>query len=904
MKIRPYQDDALHHAYLAEREGHNRLLAALATGLGKTIVFGQWLNERKGRAVVLAHRDELIRQAVHKLGMILPKDVSVGVVKAEENQHDAEIVVASVQSLNPKRLSQLRDVCSIVVDEAHHVEADSYQRILRELGAFDGIMTLGVTATPYRGDGKPLGRTFQKIVYSMGIREGIQAGYLCNLRALRISTKANFARLKIVRGDINQGEAGAELLNAGAPDQIADAVAEYAKGRPTLIFCPTVEVSEEVEASVRATGRGCMHIDGTTDTTTRTKALAFLQGGGCITNCGIYCLDAQTEILTERGFLKHDELRKTDLVANWDDGYVWLERPLDIISRERKPDEPVYFLETPRRSIRVSGRHRMIYRSAKHLQWRKAAVENVANRCIELPTHGMCPPHNVWVKQKNIGNSRRRITASAYTLRQKGYSVQGARREAERRVSLRDTLSYKQPSALTTDECALIGFWVGDGSINRPKRFGIEYTLCQSLVYPKIIEWIEERLQRCGIKARKFQTKNNSIWSLRRGTSNGNNGGIFRLEPYLNKTPYNCAGIRESTPYPWLYALNRKQFTAFLQGLWTADGDHEAAANFKQRGRIYSANKKLLDLLQAIGVTRGFTMNLYKCSKPKKSHHRQVWSLYFHKRPGYKIGGTKPEYRIQLEAEPWKPEILWCVKTQSRNIITRRRGTVTVMGNTEGFDCPELSCVVIARPTRSETLYVQMVGRGTRNAPGKEDCVILDVCGAVMRNDLCTARILQAGASEEEQHAMAAEERRQRAQEEREPAPRGKLVAHEIDIWAGRPFAWVKTNLGYILEAGDQGKLVLAADGEGFAVWLRQGDVTQKLWKGGDLGYGQGWAEDWAREKGLDRLCRKDAPWRDQRLSDGQKAALTRLRLNWTEGMTKGQASDAITWACANMGRF
>jgi len=49
---------------------------------------------------------------------------------------------------------------------------------------------------------------------------------------------------------------------------------------------------------------------------------------------------------------------------------------------------------------------------------------------------------------------------------------------------------------------------------------------------------------------------------------------------------------------------------------------------------------------------------------------------------------------------------------------------------TEGFDEPSVDCVIVARPTRSKTLYVQMIGRGTRLYPGKDDCLILDLVGA------------------------------------------------------------------------------------------------------------------------------------------------------------------------------
>ena len=46
----------------------------------------------------------------------------------------------------------------------------------------------------------------------------------------------------------------------------------------------------------------------------------------------------------------------------------------------------------------------------------------------------------------------------------------------------------------------------------------------------------------------------------------------------------------------------------------------------------------------------------------------------------------------------------------------------------EGFDSPSVSCITLARPTHSGSLYTQMIGRGTRLHPGKDDCFVVDVC--------------------------------------------------------------------------------------------------------------------------------------------------------------------------------
>jgi superfamily II DNA or RNA helicase len=65
-------------------------------------------------------------------------------------------------------------------------------------------------------------------------------------------------------------------------------------------------------------------------------------------------------------------------------------------------------------------------------------------------------------------------------------------------------------------------------------------------------------------------------------------------------------------------------------------------------------------------------------------------------------------------------------------------GAIEVVCNamvpTEGWDCPQVSCLVLARPTKHMGLYRQMVGRVLRPAPGKIDALILDHAGAVFEH--------------------------------------------------------------------------------------------------------------------------------------------------------------------------
>lgn len=70
------------------------------------------------------------------------------------------------------------------------------------------------------------------------------------------------------------------------------------------------------------------------------------------------------------------------------------------------------------------------------------------------------------------------------------------------------------------------------------------------------------------------------------------------------------------------------------------------------------------------------------------------------------------------------------VSERERILADFRRGRLNAITNvgvlTEGFDDPGVSCIAMARPTRSESLYAQCVGRGTRLSPGKTDCLVLD----------------------------------------------------------------------------------------------------------------------------------------------------------------------------------
>lgn len=265
-----------------------------------TVMFGTLAAEMGVDTLILAHRDELIRQAVDKLLMIWPS-APVGVVKAAENHVHAPVVVASVQTLaRQRRLDQMahRRFGLVIVDEAHHAAAASYRRVLGAVGAgpdgddwphADRPLLVGVTATPDRGDGIGLDAVFDCVAAEHDLLWGIRAGYLSDVRGIRVVLDFNLDDAKVRHGDYVDGELGQMLDEAQAPFYAAEAYVEHAEDRKALVFWPTVALAEQGAAEFTRRGIAAAWLSGETEHRERQRILAALGTGeiAVVHNCGV-----------------------------------------------------------------------------------------------------------------------------------------------------------------------------------------------------------------------------------------------------------------------------------------------------------------------------------------------------------------------------------------------------------------------------------------------------------------------------------------------------------------------------------------------------------------------------------------------------------------------------------------
>lgn len=262
MELRPYQVEAK-EAIEKSWEEHDRSLLVLPTGTGKTIVFCKLLSDQvtQGkRCLILAHRGELLDQAADKMSKAT--GLKCAVEKGENTALDSwfRITVGSVQSMmRPDRLARFGPdhYQVVIVDEAHHALADSYQRVLKY---FDKAKVLGVTATPDRGDMRNLGEYFEDLAYEYSLPKAITDGYLCKIRAVTIPLKIDLSAVKIQAGDFQTKALGSAL--EPYLEQIADEMVTYCKDRKTVVFLPLIHTSERMRDILLDRGFRAQEING------------------------------------------------------------------------------------------------------------------------------------------------------------------------------------------------------------------------------------------------------------------------------------------------------------------------------------------------------------------------------------------------------------------------------------------------------------------------------------------------------------------------------------------------------------------------------------------------------------------------------------------------------------------
>ena len=271
-----HQEEALDS--LARMREENQTIALLyhATGAGKTVTAVSDAKRVGKRTLFLAHRRELVDQAMNAFRKIWP-DATVGRYEGSVRDMDAYVLCGTIQSVGQNLEDfQPDEFGYLVIDECHHGTAESYRKVM---SYFRPEFTLGLTATPERADGEDLLEIFRNVAHRLDLREAVEAGTLCPVRCIRIKTNIDMRDVRMNGFRYNAQDLESTIRVPERNQLIVDTWVEYAQGKLTVIFCASVRHAEEIAERFRDRGIEAWSVSGSTEGRERKRMLEEYEEG-------------------------------------------------------------------------------------------------------------------------------------------------------------------------------------------------------------------------------------------------------------------------------------------------------------------------------------------------------------------------------------------------------------------------------------------------------------------------------------------------------------------------------------------------------------------------------------------------------------------------------------------------
>jgi superfamily II DNA or RNA helicase len=878
---RDYQSEAIDKVFTGW-EKYQHMLGVAATGGGKTAVFWGIVDRflelfPNARVLIAAHREELISQPFDRVNQFFPHlRNKVGIVMGDADAPHKQIVIATIQTIggrSGRRLSNMLKYGKIdllIIDEAHHAEAPQYYNVFRVLLEKNPLLkTLGVTATPERGDRKLLTKIFEHEVFNIPIRRLIDEGHLCEPIFHGIKTKVDLDSVRVNGKGGKRDYKTDDLVNAFETEDVFKLVVEthmqHCNHRPTVAFTVSVKGAKRLAEMMNNRGVKAVAIYGDMSKEDRRDAIDGMKSGKYtfLSNClvategfdlpkleclhmvrptksdalYIQCLDTETEVLTLDGWARYTDVSTGDMVAGYDidtKEIRWVPVREKFVRFVGEGESMIEY-DSPTLNFRVTDGHRMI-------------------------------------RESKIKKNRGFVTAGVLAHYASGTYLPIAGYEKAEGVPLTD------------DEIRFVGWFVTDGTRDYKTN---RITICQS-EHQQYNQDIVKCLEGCGFKYSISRSeygegnlyKANSA-SLRYNISHGNPRGTNKdlrgwadLEDYLDK---NLSLSMEN--------LDRRQLGVFLEAVHLGDGHKQNGQSWTQRSyHISTGNLLFAERLQSLCVRRG-----YKCN---------ISTLYYNTNPLYILhikdtdrrfvaGQDLPNRQHITANEPKPNEIVWCVQNDLGTLVTRRRGQVLIMGN--------------------------CVGRVLRLSPetGKNHADIFDYLPMDNRNFEQRMQIYKKPKRPRE----SPEEPIARGEGPPKPKSTGEIEMVILDYFNRREEAWLQTTEGWrCIQLGKgvdpksrrqvERGLALSPDGmQLWAIWRFVGDkqfgirgdrwAKAKIIGDGDAHQNLQMIDTFTQEYGNRIIMSRSAEWRNREPSPGFMQWGRSMQV-YQEGMKQGELSDAI----------
>ena len=253
MQLRNYQTQLIEDTRQSIREGHKRILCVLPCGAGKTVCFAYMASRHKGYVWFLVHRQELVDQAIDTFDKfnISRENIYIG-------------MVGTALKRAPQKPTM------IIFDEAHHCTAKTWQNIIN---TYPNVYIIGLTATPCRLDGSPLGNIFTKLVCGVDSKWLIENNYLCYFDYY--APNINIMLPKMKGNDFDASEIQYE-------SKIYGDISKYISNKKTIIYCPNIAFSMQIAKQVNG-----VHFDSNTPKLERKRIIHDFRVGKIKILCNV-----------------------------------------------------------------------------------------------------------------------------------------------------------------------------------------------------------------------------------------------------------------------------------------------------------------------------------------------------------------------------------------------------------------------------------------------------------------------------------------------------------------------------------------------------------------------------------------------------------------------------------------
>lgn len=270
MNLYPYQKKIFDVA-MDSLKSSNRLMIVVPTGGGKTVIFSHLIKKLEVKTLVIAHTKELISQCVRTL----------------DRMNIQGIDVWTIQKFGMRfKQKKLKEYDLIIIDECHRSGAETYEKLVNR---YVNSKIVGVTATPFRSDGKKLIEIFGQKICPLSLLDMIEQGLLSDFEGYRVTTNCSLRGISTQKGDFVSSKLSAVINVKQRNELIVKEYTKIAVGEKCLCFAVDIKHSNELEKQFVLSGISAKSIHGKIPDLQRKKMIQDFSTGKIqvMINCNI-----------------------------------------------------------------------------------------------------------------------------------------------------------------------------------------------------------------------------------------------------------------------------------------------------------------------------------------------------------------------------------------------------------------------------------------------------------------------------------------------------------------------------------------------------------------------------------------------------------------------------------------